>query len=265
MAETSIQRLIDEGGYDFIDYGCSHGNSIKYGMSRLGGKRGIGIDLDPKKIADTEKAGYTAVLADATQIGCRTGSVRFGLMLHFLEHLPSRRVADQTLRAATMYAREFVYVRQPWFEGSAALLPLGYRLYWADWTGHPNHYSAVDFVNVLSRSRRVKRFLVFGRTPVLTTRDNCLVSLSAPPNSQAASAEDVATREEVALPERLFRELVCMIQLGTPQQFEPPLALVDGQHHLIYDSAAAPGTIAFARMPLWRRWLRRLPAVMRFR
>ena len=39
---------IDLAPYDFVDFGCSSGGSIKFAMERLGGVNGIGVDLDPE-------------------------------------------------------------------------------------------------------------------------------------------------------------------------------------------------------------------------
>lgn len=36
-------------GYDFIDFGASKGGYIEFAKARLGGTRGVGIDIDPKK------------------------------------------------------------------------------------------------------------------------------------------------------------------------------------------------------------------------
>ncbi len=37
---------IDE--FDFCDFGCRNGGSIQFGIKHLQGKRGFGIDIDPK-------------------------------------------------------------------------------------------------------------------------------------------------------------------------------------------------------------------------
>ena len=50
--------------FDFCDFGCSKGSSIKFGVDVLGGRRGLGIDIDKRKVESSIKAGYEAIISD---------------------------------------------------------------------------------------------------------------------------------------------------------------------------------------------------------
>jgi hypothetical protein len=244
-AAAAVGKSVNEGGYDFIDFGCSKGGSIQFAQRALGGSRGIGIDIDAVKVEQARAAGFNAVLGDVTKVPSRCDVVRFCTMLHFLEHLPTRMAADKCIKTAVTLSRDFVYIRQPWFEGGASLIGLGYKFYWADWPGHPNHFTAIDFINVLGRLERVRRYLIFGRTRIRSTRDAALVPLSAPKKSHADSEQKIAAREKRPVPGALYHEIVCLVQIGEPQYFEAPLSRIGKDHELIFDSAPAPH----------RRWL----------
>ena len=79
-------RAIDISQYDFLDFGCSTGGSMRFGQQRLGGKRGLGIDIDEQKVAATRMAGYDAECVDLTDPKRFSGKVRFTILSHFLEH-----------------------------------------------------------------------------------------------------------------------------------------------------------------------------------
>jgi hypothetical protein len=55
---------VDLKGFDFVDFGCSAGGSIVWAARKFGGRRGLGVDINP-------------------------GKVRFATMIDFLEHLPT--------------------------------------------------------------------------------------------------------------------------------------------------------------------------------
>src|SRR5215208_5175465 len=96
---VSMLETTDWSAYDFIDLGCSNGGSIRHCMTRFGAERGLGIDVDPKKVDNTQEAGYDAVIADARELRL-DGQVSFISMLDFCEHLPDLTVVQEIIEAA---------------------------------------------------------------------------------------------------------------------------------------------------------------------
>lgn len=41
--------------YDFLDFGCSQGASLRFGVNTLRGTRGIGFDIDPQKVEEANE------------------------------------------------------------------------------------------------------------------------------------------------------------------------------------------------------------------
>ena len=102
MLDTPISNF---DRYDFIDFGCSNGGSIKWANSVFPGSRGIGIDIAPNKIEATRAAGYDAVLLDALELGTSPRIVDFCILSHFLEQLNSYRDAKAMLTKACAAAK----------------------------------------------------------------------------------------------------------------------------------------------------------------
>ena len=67
----------DTDKYDFIDFGCSNWDSIKFAQINLNGQCGIGIDIDPNKVKSTNENGYDAILGNITKMSDMDKSVKF--------------------------------------------------------------------------------------------------------------------------------------------------------------------------------------------
>jgi len=186
---------IDWERYDFIDLGCSSGGSIAHCAGRFRVERGLGIDIDPKKVHKTLDAGFDAVLGDARSLRLDR-EVSFVSMLDFLEHLPSLEVAEEILASAAGWARDFIYIKHPSFEGEERGPDLDVRQYWWGWHGHPCHLQVADYCGIFDRlglSTYTIRYL--GR--VDTSAHPTVVPASAPAEisaNRAAEYDDPSPR-----------------------------------------------------------------------
>jgi hypothetical protein len=225
------------GEYDFLDFGCSKGGSLQLGKGLFGGRRGLGIDLDPAKVAASRHAGHDAMQADATSLQLATGSVSFVLMMHFLEHLPGFGPAQMAIKSACRVARDFVFIRHPWFDSDGALFDLGLKFYWSDWRGHPNRFGKIDFFKVLSQVPSVRRWCLFGYVRINTTATRDLIELNGPSDSQGATAADLERRASRPIDFRTYQQIACFIQINPDFELKPVFAALRLRgHELIFDS-----------------------------
>lgn len=167
---------------DFFDFGCSAGANIHYIQTLDPTLRGLGIDIDQKKVDQATAKGFYAINFDILKLPPQK-QVSFVTMAHFLEHLPSAKLAEAMIKRGIEVAREFVLIRQPWFDSDGALLMQDLKFYWSDWHGHPNRITSLDFYLSLKRELvkgSICGFEIFGRTPVTSTTDNSLIPLNAP-------------------------------------------------------------------------------------
>ena len=141
---------VDWSRHDFVDLGCSHGGSLEYCAHRFGADRGLGLDIDSRKVEEARAAGHDAVVADVTQLQVRD-RVRFVSMMDFLEHLPSLGAVEAVIESAARIATDFLFIRHPSFEGEEYLSCLGLRQYWWHWRGHPTHPQVADYCQIFDR------------------------------------------------------------------------------------------------------------------
>lgn len=230
----NLDQMIVDGQIDFLDFGCNKGGSILWAQGRLGGINGLGIDINPVPVMKARAKGLSAIVGDATALECKPGAVSFVTMLHFLEHLPAQ-VASQAIRSACRMAKDFVYMRHPWFGSDAELLMHGYKLYWSDWPEHPNHFGPLDFYKVIRTVPQAREWYIFGRTPITSVQDTALVPLNAAEDSKRAEIEECQRRRFAPLSGGVFNEVACLILTGVSKN---PLQSILKDHVVLASGVA---------------------------
>ena len=213
MKQSDLAYLLKTGEYDHIDLGCGKGGSLSFGQGALGGNRGFGIDLDPAKVSLSRDAGFDACVADATNLALHPKSIRFVTMIDFLEHLPSVNDAKRTIQAACAAATDFVFIRQPWFDADSYLFSLGLKLYWSDWTGHPNAMTSLEFYRVVSSIPEVQSWWLFGCDPIEDSNNSAVHPLSSNADQGEWNPEKHPPKNIVSFDQPVYRQIMCVISL----------------------------------------------------
>ena len=151
--------MVDFRDYTFIDFGASGGGSLKWAASNFGG-RGVGVDIDERKIAKLKQNGFDGVVADATELQCRDNSVRYVTMMNFLEHLPDRDLGEKMIESATRVASDFVFILGPDFDAASPLRKLGLKKYYADWSGHTWRHTTKELSEITRKLKNVETHIV---------------------------------------------------------------------------------------------------------
>ncbi len=176
------ENKLDTSQYEFLDFGCSAGGSLeRYGRIFGVEKKGLGLDINPDKVNETRRKGYDAEVCDITKIQL-SKKIRFGVMHHFLEHIPSMSDVKAITEQACSVIDEFLLIRQPFFDADAYLFSHGYKLYWSDWKGHPNHMTLLEFHNILAPmvdSNKISGFALYGLYPIENSADTSVHNLDS--------------------------------------------------------------------------------------
>jgi hypothetical protein len=214
--QADLENKLSSGHYDFIDFGCSKGDSLIFGRDFLGGRYGLGIDIDSKKVQLSIERGEDAIVCDATEIGSYKNAVSFSSMAHFLEHLPGLPLAMKCIESAVNISRDFVFIRQPWFDADGELLKSGLKLYWSDWGGHKNPMTTLDFYRGI-RGLRVKKpvdWAIFGSNRIYSSASKCILPLDAPANRHFYDAGKDGKKPFSMFPFPVYQEIICVIRLS---------------------------------------------------
>lgn len=212
--DSDLLRLVESGEIDFLDFGCSEGGSYEFALRRFNARRGIGLDIDPKKVEKARARGAEAYVADATQVELPSKCVKFVVMSHFLEHLPESRLAAKCVKVAIAAASDFVLIRIPYYDANVQLLPLGFKLYSADWSGHPNLMTSYDIWRSVRAHLELDEvsLAIFGRFRITDSADTSIVPLLAPVDTRKKDLESFSgKKEKVSFPFAMYKELVGVI------------------------------------------------------
>lgn len=148
--EQALKKL-ENGDYGFVDAGCSRGGSIKFCEELFQKGKGLGIDLDPKKLDEAMAAGFDVVNTDLLTTPFPEKSVSFASMMDFLEHLPNQEIAEKILLQMARISKDFLFICHPNFDDIAYLKKFGFKLSWTDWKGHPNMMTIQDFKKLFKK------------------------------------------------------------------------------------------------------------------
>src|SRR5690606_242915 len=114
----------------------------------------------------------------------------------------------------------------------------GLKLYWSDWRSHPNPMTTLSFHSLLEPMRRageLRRFALFGVTPLPDSRAQEIHPLASPGDSAAWDPALHPDKPLVTFAFPVFREIAALV--ATRDDSWPPEALAALRAPvLLYDS-----------------------------
>lgn len=232
---TALENT-DWSKYDFVDLGCSNGGSLRHCMMRFGVERGLGVDIDERKVAKTLEAGFDGVVADARELDIDR-QVSFVTMLDFFEHLPGLDYVHDILAAAARSARDFIYIKHPSFEGQERVEADGLRQYWWHWHGHTAHIRIADYCTILDELG-LSTYLVRYIERVGSSEHPSIVPTSTPQDCSAEQAAAIVIAPPVEFTPPLWRRQDIFIALRpfSPKEWESVTRPTANDFKLMRDS-----------------------------
>lgn len=203
--------MLNVSEYDFIDFGASKGGSLDFASANFGG-RGIGIDIDPKKIESLRSNGHEGIVADATSLSLPDGSLEYATMMNFLEHLPNASFAQEVIHQAVRVSRKFVYIMGPNFDDIEYLASLGLKKFYADWSGHTWHHTKIDFQRILS-SLGV-RYHIIETERIRRSSHKYLLPINTVSNQNYYDADIHPPKNDFRLKSPVFGWITVIIEIG---------------------------------------------------
>lgn len=142
-----------------LDFGSKAGSNLKEPKFEAYGDT-ISVDI---RMNHLRRASGMRVLADITKPIVREKSVDCVTMIHVLEHLYLPDVT-KTIRQALEVARDYIYIRGPWFDADDYLRERGFDLFWSTWPGHVTHLTTSQLADILY-NLNVENFTIVGHGP----------------------------------------------------------------------------------------------------
>lgn len=198
--------------YDFLDFGASRGNSILFGINRLGGRKGLGIDNDSNKVELAKENGIDCILGDVTRLQIYDHKFNFIIMSHFLEHLENFKDVRKTIESAARAAINFLFIQGPFFDADGYLESLGLKFFWSDWTAHHTHLTIKDLELILF-DLGLNDHIVLVNKEVTCSDHPTIHPLESPKNQHDYDSKKHPSKPNVRFTRPLYREMVCFVKL----------------------------------------------------
>ena len=198
--------------YDFIDFGASKGGCIEFAMDRLGGQRGLGIDINTNKAEEMRRNGYDCIEGDITKLALPGKSVRFVTMSHILEHLPDLLSVEEAIKSAAHVASDFLFIQGPFFDADEFLKKQGLRFFWSYWTGHICHLTTWQLKEILF-NLGLPEHLIMVREVLMDSSDPAIHPLASPINQHEYIPEVHPEKSFITFSPPLYKEIVCYVRL----------------------------------------------------
>ena len=248
---TSNLDNINYDEFDFIDMGCGTADRGYFLAKRVfGAGRCLGIDIDDDKVQIALREiennpelceNYTVICEDMTNFGGENvkDKFRFATANHFLEHVPGFSVAKDILDAAINASREFVFVRQPWFDNDAELFKMGLKTYYSDWNGHLNPLTSYNFYRMgrdFKLKGSIKDFVILGLTKIQNSSNPIIHPLASPFNEHNYDPIRHPYKDVNIEFEGLYKDICVFFIIDENSPIEDYIERLDVDYEVIYDS-----------------------------
>lgn len=236
--------------YDFLDFGCSHGNGLLFGVDKFEAKNGIGVDIDPVKVRQARtriKKGeiskqHTVICEDITKLSQYKNlnkKVRFTTCIHFLEHVPGYGTTEKIIESAINASNEFVYINQPFADKDVELFNMGLKTYYSDWTDHINLLTSYDFYKICRNffyKKMIKDFIIFGNVKIESSNNPLIHPLDSPINQHEYDKEIHPPKDENIKFNNLYKNIGIFLIIDDTIPIETYFNRIYGEKDIIYDS-----------------------------
>lgn len=132
------------------------------------------------------------------------------LLFHFLEHVPDQRAVQAYINKALKVSRRFVLIKQPYFDADGYLARKGLKLYWSDWTGHPNRMTSLDLALTLRNSGTNFIYSVHGHSKIKRGDEDLFQAINAPIDQHHHNPGIHPGRKVPFLLPRIYRETIAV-------------------------------------------------------
>lgn len=213
IQKSALYDLLASGVVDFLDLGSGGGRSYEHVRRTTGLKVGVSLDVAPEKVAECRRVNDLSFVYDIREVPYSFGAISAAFMLNVLQQIPAEKSVLQVVQNALVASRDYVAIRQPFFDHDAALAEIGFRSYWGDWSTHLNR---MDLAFLAGLARRcgpfAARLRVFGIDRIGDSQSPFILPLTAPPEQQGYDEALHGAKTEVAFDFPSYREAMVIIE-----------------------------------------------------
>lgn len=209
-------NIIDYSDFvDVIDLACGSGGSLGWAKSVFGWDSYLGIDVDNSFVGQAKDFGYRNIIQGdlLTMDFSKLPKARYVIMHHFLEHLQNDQEVELMINKAIGLAKEFVFIKHPFFDGDEYLKDKGFKLTWSDWEfAHSCHVNKAMLENILNKTGL--EYKIGFVNPIKNSDFGLIIPFNAP-HEQCFYKPEHGIKEFTEF-ENVFHETYAFININCP-------------------------------------------------
>lgn len=218
ISRDSLARLLDSGVVEFLDLGCGAGGSYEFIRRHTNLRVGLSLDVSEEKVRQCREANDLSFTFDVGKLPKTPGTVSAAFCVHFLEHIEEAQTVFRIIESALTATRDFLIVRQPFFDHDEALAALGCTTYWSNWSGHKTKLTCAMVDRATDRLQRkglLYDYTVAGIDRIDNTGHPAILPLKAPPDQHDYDAEAHGPKTIAPIGFACFREIFITFRRST--------------------------------------------------
>ena len=200
------------GEYDWLDLGTNDGGGFRIG-ERLGGRQGVGIELEPTMAQRNLDEGRDVICGDVRLLPPDITGLRFGVCSHILEHLPNLYDAGSVLAALAALASDYILICGPNFDSEDYLYKHNLKLLHTAMGDHLCRFKTIELINMLYHLG-LRDFVLAMTFPIVNSSNIWIHRADAPSRHLWTWDEKTSLpKPDVTFSETLYRDFVCVVKL----------------------------------------------------
>lgn len=213
IQKSALYDLLASGVVDFLDLGSGGGRSYEHVRRTTELKVGVSLDVAREKVIECRRVNDLSFVYDIRDVPYSFGAVSAAFMLNVLQQVAAEKAVLQVVQNALVASRDYVMIRQPFFDHDAALAERGFRSYWGDWS---TQHSRMDVPFLAGLARRcgpfAERLRVFGIDRISDSMSPHILPLAAPPEQEGYDEAQHGGKTEVVFDFPSYREAMVIIE-----------------------------------------------------
>jgi hypothetical protein len=209
---TVLLTMVYSGYFDFIDFGTHKGGGLQFGVEKLGGRCGLGVELSDQKAVSNLENGLYVYSGDLMSIPLTGSPFKFGICRHILEHLPDECTVTYALRSLIQLCSDFIYIEQPDFSNEQYLNNLGLVTAAATLQYHTCLLTEGELRSIVEKVG-IRRYLVGGLGPLEDSRNPWVHAVGSPPNRMRWTENDLP-KPTIEFDRPMYRDIVLLMALN---------------------------------------------------
>jgi hypothetical protein len=217
-SNARILARLRGGHYDFLDLGTNQGGGFKIG-ERLGGRAGVGFDLNPALAQWNMERGRDVMCADVRALPDGITGIKFAVCSHVLEHLPNLYDVGSVISALAPLCADFLLLTGPNFDSEEFLYRHNLKLVHSAMRDHLCKFRTIDLVKLLADLGL--RDFVIGLTGVIRDSGNIWIHRADAPAEGIWSWEEGKSlpKPSIRFDRPLHRDFVCVVKLSEAVEY----------------------------------------------